>query len=118
MIRVINLLVLVAVAIVVVLFALANRAPATISLDPFYPDAPAWTVSAPTWVVLLATLALGVVLGGVAAWLVQGKHRRLERVYKREARDLRSEMERAREKEAATGLPALTAPVGTSVTTR
>lgn len=108
--RIIMLVVLVPVALLVALFAMANRMPTTIAFDPFTPDNPVWSLTAPLWIVLFVVFAAGVILGGVAAWLVQGKHRRAERGYKREASALRREIDRAKEREAQTGLPALVGP--------
>ncbi|WP_349369558.1 LapA family protein [Salinarimonas sp.] len=108
--RIITLLILIPIALFVALMAMANRAPVLISFDPFTPENPVWSVSGPVWIVLFATFAAGVIVGGIAAWLVQGKHRKAERSYKREARDLRREVDRAKEREAATGLPALAGP--------
>lgn len=110
--RILSLILLVPVALLVALFAMANRVPTRIAFDPFTPENPVWSLTAPLWVILFVVFAVGVLLGGVAAWLVQGKHRKAERAYKREAGDLRSEVDRARAKEAQTGLPALTAPRG------
>lgn len=110
--RILTLLVLVPFALVVALFALSNRAPTTIGFDPFTPENPVWSVTGPLWIVLFTTLAIGVLLGGCAAWLVQGKHRKAERTYKREANDLRREVDRVKAKEAETGYPALAAPQG------
>lgn len=101
---------LIPLALVVVLLAVANRAPVRISLDPFAPSEPLYAVSAPLWVILFAAVTLGVLVGGTAAWLVQGKHRRLERQYRREARDLRDEVTRAKEREGAASAAALPAP--------
>ena len=108
--RIITLLILIPFALLVALMAMANRAPVVIGFDPFTPENPVWSVSGPLWIVLFVTFATGVIVGGVAAWLVQGKHRKAERSYKREARDLRREVDRAKEREAATGLPALAGP--------
>lgn len=108
--RIATLVILVPLALIVALFAMANRMPTTISLDPFTPENPVWSITGPLWIVLLVVLATGVALGGIAAWLVQGKHRKAERGYKREAGELRREVDRAREREAQTGLPALVGP--------
>ncbi len=45
---------------------------------------------------MLASLACGVVIGGVGAWLAQGKHRRAERRLKREVTRLSGETEALR----------------------
>ena len=47
---------------------------------------------------------VGVVIGGVAAWLAQGKHRRERRRYRREATTLRSETERLKARKPGTGV--------------
>ena len=99
-------------AAVLVLFAVANRAPVPLSLDPFSPDAPALLLRPPLFVIAFAALALGVLLGGIAAWLAQGKHRRAERRYRREANRLRAAVETGagggERVGGLTGLPALT----------
>jgi uncharacterized integral membrane protein len=81
-------------AILLVLLAIANRGPVTLSLDPFSKETPALAFTAPFFVYLLGALMLGVLLGGVATWLRQGYHRRNERAFKREAEQLRNETER------------------------
>ncbi|WP_029032772.1 LapA family protein [Salinarimonas rosea] len=114
--RIVSLLILVPFALLVALLAMANRVPTRISLDPFTPESPVWSLTGPLWVVLFVTFTIGVVVGGCAAWLVQGKHRKAERTYKREATRLEREVERAKERapqrEAQTGLPALAGPRG------
>src|SRR3954447_19491830 len=89
-------LVLLPVAIVAVLFAVANRGPVLISFDPFSGRAPEFSATVPLYAALFAALALGVVIGGTAAWLVQAKHRRARREHQREAHRLRVEAERLR----------------------
>lgn len=92
----IKALILAPIGFVVILLAIANRTPVTISFDPFSSADPLLSFSAPLWLTLLATLAVGVLIGGCAAWLAQGRHRKLERQYKREADNLRREVEAAR----------------------
>ena len=58
-----------------VLWAVANRQPVTVSFDPFDPANPASELTTPLYVVAFAILIAGVVLGGVATWLEQGKWR-------------------------------------------
>jgi len=93
----IKALILVLIGFVIILLAIANRTPIVISLDPFSAQAPLISFTAPLWLTLLVALAIGVIVGGVAAWLVQGKHRKLERQYKRECDSLRKEVESTRE---------------------
>jgi uncharacterized integral membrane protein len=102
-------LVLLPVAIVVVLLAVANRGPVTLSFDPFT-QPPQFSVTLPLFGVLFLAVMLGVVIGGVAAWLAQAKHRRAERRFKRETSRLRTETERLREHAGPAGLAGLPAP--------
>lgn len=46
------------------------------SLDPFNSADPAFSVSMPFFVFLFAALLLGMVIGSVATWFKQGKHRK------------------------------------------
>jgi hypothetical protein len=55
---------------------------------------------------------LGVLIGGTASWMAQGKYRRGRRHARREARHLRDEAERLRAQAAASKTPALPAPQG------
>ncbi|HZB36481.1 MAG TPA: LapA family protein [Beijerinckiaceae bacterium] len=100
-------LILLPIAVVVVLLAVANRAPVTLSFDPFSKPGPLFSTTMPLFALLFIALAIGVVIGGAAAWLAQSKHRRLERRYRREARRLRDERERLRTHPGGSGVPAL-----------
>jgi uncharacterized integral membrane protein len=105
-IRFLKALILLPVAILVVLLAVANRAPVTLSLDPFSQDAPEIATQLPLFAVLFAAVAVGVVIGGTATWLAQGKNRRASRQSRREARTLRYETERLRAQVPTSTLPA------------
>ena len=101
-------LVLVPVALIVVLFSVANRAPVRVSLDPISRDAPAFALDLPLFAVILAAIAIGILIGGFASWLAQGKHRKAARVNRREADKLRSEAQSLRAAVPDSALPALT----------
>lgn len=94
-------LVLLPLSLIVVLLAVANREPVPLSLDPFAQGASTFSVNVPLFLVIFGAVMLGVLIGGTASWLVQGKHRSAERRYKREAQRLRSEVERAKAERAA-----------------
>src|SRR5262245_57518464 len=94
-------LVLVPLAIVIVLLAMGNRQAVTISLDPFLTDTPAFAVTQPLFLVILGSVIAGVVLGGIAAWLKQGRWRRTARAAQAEARALRAENLSLKERAAA-----------------
>lgn len=84
------------VAVIVVLFSIANRAPVTVSFDPIVREAPAVSATLPLYLVVLAAIALGLIAGGVGAWLAQGRHRKAERRLRRETQVLRADAERFR----------------------
>jgi hypothetical protein len=81
----------------------------TLSFDPFSRAAPeaGLTLTVPLFALIFAAVMLGVVIGGVGAWLAQAKHRRAERRYRREAHHLRSDADRLRSRSDATALATL-----------
>lgn len=101
-------LVLVPIALAVVLFSVANRGPVRVSFDPISRDAPVVAFDVPLFAVVLAALAAGVLIGGFAAWLAQGKHRKAARRNRREAESLRDETRMLRAAVPDSALPALT----------
>lgn len=95
-------------AVVLVVLAVANRAPVRLSIDPFNPGSEALSIDLPLFFVAFGALAVGVLLGGVAVWLRQGRYRRSARREHNEAVRWQREAERAtaRGKDAAPALPA------------
>jgi hypothetical protein len=73
--KIVTALVLMALALVLVSFAVANRQIVIVSFDPFDQANPALAVSQPFYLLIFALLLAGVLLGGCAAWLGQGKWR-------------------------------------------
>ena len=61
-------------AIIVIALAIANRHSVTFSLDPFDAAQPALAFDVPLAALILAAIALGILIGGVAAWW-QGRRR-------------------------------------------
>ena len=89
-------LILLPVAIVVVLLAVANRAPVVLSFDPFSKGQPELSIALPLFALILGSVALGVVLGGVGAWLAAGRQRHERRMSTRELNRLKAEADRLR----------------------
>ena len=85
--------VLVPLAIVFVMFAVANREIITVSFDPFDSVHPAFALKLPLFVLILVLVALGVVVGGIAAWLRQHRWRVRARRAEAEARELRARLD-------------------------
>ncbi len=88
--RALQFIVLVPLALVCLALAVANRGNVVVSFDPFSSDTAA-QIQAPLFVVLILAIAFGVVVGSLATWLAQGKHRRALRVLKAEAARVRDE---------------------------
>ncbi|GEM_PF-501623 len=86
-------IVLVPLAIIIIAFAVANRQDVTVSFDPFGSNTPAASVTQPLFVVIMVVLILGVVVGGIAAWLRQARWRRAARRLEREVGELRRQIE-------------------------
>ena len=82
------------VAIILVAFAIANRGMVEVSFDPLSVDAPWLSIPMPLWAVLYLGIFIGLIAGGVASWLRQGKWRKSARVSRTEAETLRTENDR------------------------
>jgi uncharacterized membrane protein YciS (DUF1049 family) len=91
--RIVAALILVPLAIVLIAFAVANRQDVTVSFDPFSASAPASALTLPLFLLLIVTLIVGVIIGGMAVRLGHGRWRRLARRFEREAGELRGKLE-------------------------
>jgi uncharacterized integral membrane protein len=99
--KIVKALILIPLALVLVAFAVANREIVTVSFDPFDRAEPALSVAVPLYVLILALVIVGVAVGGVAAWLRQGKWRWRARLAESQARELRSENDRIKRRDGA-----------------
>ena len=86
-------LALVPLAIVILMFAVANREIVTVSFDPFSATDPAASVRVPLFVLVFVLVILGVIIGGIAAWLRQAEYRRAARRRESDVNALRREVE-------------------------
>jgi len=75
--RTIAIVALLLLAVILVLFAIANRGDTQVILDPFGGEY--LVMRMPLYLLAFAALAIGVVIGGFAAWLNQARWRRLAR---------------------------------------
>ena len=92
--RLFGLLVMVSSAIVLVTLAVINRHEVKLVLDPFNPQDPEFYLPLPLYGFLFAMLIVGVVLGGMASWLSQGKWRKTARQRTQDAMRWKAEAER------------------------
>ena len=86
-------LVIIPLGLALIALAVVNRGPAELILDPFGGDH-GDMVEAPLFLFLLCAFALGLLLGGFASWLNQGKWRRTAKAEAREAQDWRRQADR------------------------
>lgn len=96
--KIVNVVILLPLAVILIALCLANRDPVTLALNPFRPSDAVLSVSAPFFVFLFAALMLGIVLGGIGAWLGQSRHRQRARRERREAEKWHVEADRQRER--------------------
>lgn len=83
--RALTVIVAVPVAALLILFAMANRSFVAVSVDPF--GSGNYAFQMPLFLVIFLAVMAGIIIGGAADWLRQGRHRR-------EARRNRAEMQR------------------------
>jgi uncharacterized integral membrane protein len=98
-------------AAVAVIFAVMNRTPVALDLWPL-----PWRIEAGAYLILLGSLAIGILIGLLLAWLASGARRRRMRQYvqanERQASELRNlRRQLAEAKRAAGGTPTPTAAV-------
>ncbi len=94
-----RLLVVLPVAIIIVLFAVANRHLVMVSFDPFPGnDIRGPQLTAPLFLLLFLTGALGVLAGGMVVWFRQGRYRKQARVASAEAAEARGQADDLRNK--------------------
>lgn len=109
--RLTTLLIVLPLAILLIIFGVANRQLVQISLDPVATDAPIYALQMPLFMALFAALILGVVIGGVAVWFTQGAHRKQAREKQVEARKLTRERDVQKEQlNRLSGIRALPSP--------
>ncbi len=97
MLRFLQYLVIVPVAILFLMFAFANRHWVTVSFDPFESgDEAAFALSAPLFIVIVLSIMIGVIAGGAATWLSQARHRRALRHARAEMEKLRVDLQAAK----------------------
>ena len=94
--RIVTMLIVVPLAVVIIAFAVANRQSVTVSFDPFSATSPAYAATLPLFVLIFVLLILGVLVGGVAAWIGQTRWRRTARKLDGEVRVLHQELDAIR----------------------
>ena len=103
---ILRVIVFVPLALIILFFSMANRGSVRIGLDPFAPsDGSGPSFEAPIFLVVLASIAIGVLAGGISSWLGHLSVRRAAKVARAEARKTRVEIDKLRQ-QALASLPA------------
>jgi uncharacterized integral membrane protein len=89
-------LIVIPLALIFIIFAVANHHLVTVSFDPFNSSAPTVAVTLPLFVVIIAVAILGVIAGGATTWLRQRRWRRAARQHEADARKARAEADALR----------------------
>ncbi|MGA2795582.1 MAG: LapA family protein [Roseiarcus sp.] len=90
-------IVLTPIAVLILAFALANMHTVKVSFDPFAAgDVADFAITAPLFLILFLAVMIGVLAGGAATWLTQGKHRKAARENRAEAERLRGQVQALR----------------------
>jgi hypothetical protein len=110
--RLLKAIILIPIAAALVALAVANRQSVTVAFDPFDPADPAYAMTMPLYLAGFAVLIAGVVLGGIATWLEQGKWRRARARLAVEIGVVRIELERLKQQTAKPDGRSLTHPAG------
>jgi uncharacterized integral membrane protein len=103
--KIVTAIIAVPLVAIMVAFAVANRQAVTVSLDPLASAAPSYAATVPLFALIFVVLILGVLIGGFAAWLRQGKWRRIARRLDADMRALRDEIAALRRTSAAASPP-------------
>jgi len=77
--RIITVLIIVPIALILIVFIIANREMMSVSFNPFDRQDEGWTLRAPAFIFLFAFLGLGVVVGSVVTWVSQHPYRKKAR---------------------------------------
>ena len=94
-------LIVIPLALIFVVFAVANRHFVTVSFDPFNSANPSISVSLPLFVLIIAIAVLGVIAGGLATWFGQRRWRRAARQHEADARTARAQLAELRSQAAS-----------------
>jgi uncharacterized integral membrane protein len=94
-------LVLIPLAVIFIVFAVANRHLVKVSFDPFNSSDPSVALTMPLFAVIIAAVIVGVLAGGIMTWFKQRHWRRSARLNETEARQARAELADLRSRAAA-----------------
>ena len=100
------IILLIPAAIILIALSVANRAPVTLTVDPFTANNSLLSFSAPLFVFLFGALFIGLLLGSLVTWAAQGRNRRAARSASAEVASLQKEA-KARDAQVRNNLTSL-----------
>jgi uncharacterized integral membrane protein len=103
--KIVTAIILIPLAVILVGFAVANRQVVTVSFDPFDATQPAYALTLPLFGIVFMLLVIGVIVGGIAAWIRQGRWRHNARRLDAELRALQGEVLALRQQAATRDMP-------------
>ncbi|ALN71296.1 lipopolysaccharide assembly protein LapA domain-containing protein [Aureimonas sp. AU20] len=95
--KILSFLILAPLAVLLVVFCVANREAINVSFDPIG-TLPQFAFQAPLFVLLLSALILGLLLGGLGTWMTQSHYRAKAANRRREIENLRHEVDLSNER--------------------
>jgi len=110
--RVLLVVIVVPLAIVLIALAVANRAPAAFTMDPFNPGNPGLTLQLPLFALLFLAFGFGLLLGSFATWWSQGRYRKEARNKTKEVQTLMQQASQRKPAQPQVSSTALPAPRG------
>jgi len=93
-------LIVIPLALIFLVFAVANRHFVTVSFDPFNSADPALSLSLPLFALIIVIAILGVIAGGLATWFGQRRWRRAARQHEADAKAARAHLAELRSQAA------------------
>jgi uncharacterized integral membrane protein len=94
--RILKLVILIPIAVILIVLCVANRHGVTMAFNPFNADDKVLSLTLPFFVFLFIAVITGVLIGSLATWVTQSKHRKRARDEAFEARKWRDEAARQR----------------------
>jgi len=77
--QMITALIIIPIALVLIIFIIANREMMEVRFNPFDYEDSSWTIRAPAFIFLFACLGIGVVVGSLVTWISQHPYRKKAR---------------------------------------
>lgn len=98
------------IALLIIALSVANRQIVTVSLDPFGGEDPMLSARLPLFILLFLAVLAGMLAGGMATWIKQGKWRRAARAQRSETGRWQDEVRRLRRDNGTRALPVTSEP--------